>query len=372
MEFGKNTLLDDELDTLFGEALAEKVFPGAAVAVSFSDSYGKTFRYCREYGYTEPWKKTTSVDGTTAWDLASLTKPLVTVLTLLKLLSAGRLRWHDSLGDLLPDLAMEKDKRQIRLDELMSHCSGLVAHRPYYVAMIGMEPAQRRRAIVERILAEPLHSVPGTTYLYSDLGYILLAVVIERIFGCSLQDAYISEITKPLGLSNDLFFLPGNKNVSFAATEISPWANKLLCGEVHDDNCRICGNISGHAGLFGTVSGVLSCCEYLLRVYHNEVREPLFSSDILRLAAARRKGTAWACGFDTPAAVGSSSGRHFSQESIGHLGFTGTSFWIDLRKSVVVVLLTNRVCPTRKDERIKRFRPRLHNVVMECLKKNGN
>ena len=127
------------------------------------------------------------------------------------------------------------------------------------------------------------------------------------------------------------------------------------------------GGVAGHAGLFGTVDGVLIFCRHLLRQWRGEEQHPNYSSVLVRRIFADNPGSSWRYGFDTPSKVNSSSGRFFSPRSVGHLGFTGTSFWIDLDRGIAVVLLTNRVHPQRSNEKIKDFRPRIHDALMESL-----
>jgi CubicO group peptidase (beta-lactamase class C family) len=180
------------------------------------------------------------------------------------------------------------------------------------------------------------------------------------------------KIYRPLGLGDDLFFLPlceARPDRRYAAMEDCPWRGKILVGEVHDDNAHALGGVAGHAGLFGTVQGVLALTTHLLEVWQARARPVGFHAAELRHFLTTRPvaDSTWVLGFDTPSATGSSAGHHFSSASVGHLGFTGTSFWIDPVKELVVVLLTNRVHPVRHDERIKTFRPRFHDEVMAGL-----
>lgn len=173
----------------------------------------------------------------------------------------------------------------------------------------------------------------------------------------------------PLELNEHLFFpKEGQLDIAeCAATEACAWTHRRLCGTVHDDNCRLMGGQAGHAGLFGTLEGVLRLCGVLYRCWHGKEEKLPVSADIFQKVTARVGRSTWSCGFDTPTKLYSSSGKYFSKTTIGHLGFTGTSFWMDLERGIWIVLLTNRVCPTRKNEKIKRLRPRLHDLIMEKL-----
>jgi CubicO group peptidase (beta-lactamase class C family) len=153
----------------------------------------------------------------------------------------------------------------------------------------------------------------------------------------------------------------------FAATEQCPWRKKLLSGQVHDENAYVVGGVQGHAGLFGTAADLHKLLFELLSAYHEHRSATHFRPDLVRLFFRRLPGTDKALGFDVPAANNSSAGKYFSVNSVGHLGFTGTSFWMDLDRSIIVILLTNRVHPNRESAAIKAFRPKLHDTVMESL-----
>jgi CubicO group peptidase (beta-lactamase class C family) len=178
---------------------------------------------------------------------------------------------------------------------------------------------------------------------------------------------------KPLGLEN-LFFLPLKESEirpghACAATEDCPWRHKILEGEVHDDNAYVVGGVAGHAGLFGTARDIFGLLQHLLDTYTGKVASKVFQRETVQtFFECQQDQGRFALGFDTPTGLESSSGRYFSDHSVGHLGFTGTSFWMDLEEEVIVILLTNRVHPSRANEKIKDFRPMLHDTVMETLR----
>jgi len=166
------------------------------------------------------------------------------------------------------------------------------------------------------------------------------------------------------------FFLPVDKmppDAKFAATERCPWRDILLEGVVHDNNAYSVGGIEGHAGLFGTAGDVFDLLSELMAVYQGAVSTGVFDIDLTQCFLSINKQNGRALGFDTPSSKDSSCGRYFSKRTVGHLGFTGTSFWMDLDRAIVVILLTNRVHPSRYNNRIKAFRPKLHDAVMENL-----
>ncbi|NVM22381.1 MAG: serine hydrolase, partial [Desulfobacterales bacterium] len=170
------------------------------------------------------------------------------------------------------------------------------------------------------------------------------------------------------GHSGDAELLQPRNDQVYAATEDCPWRGKILDGEVHDDNAYAMGGVAGHAGLFGTAKDVYGILKELLNVYEGKPNSGLFHLDVVETFFQHRSDAgSWALGFDTPTRPDSSSGRHFSDQSIGHLGFTGTSFWMDLLRGIIVVLLTNRIHPSRQNEKIKAFRPLLHDSIMETI-----
>lgn len=360
-------LLKNKLAELFEKGLENQVFSGAAIGIYIRDKYKKNNVFTRGYGYTEGIYKSCPVSINSLYDLASLTKPLVTVLTLLILMERGRIKLSSSLEQLLPASKIPKDKKGIYLWQLMSHSSGFSAHHPYFTKLLSYDPKKRKKEVIAKILQEPLKYIPGTNHCYSDLGFIVLGEVVEQLTGQSLVTFWRRNIAEPLGIES-LFHCYGevveNKE-RFLATEVCPWTNRLLKGEVHDDNCRVIGSLCGHTGLFGTIEGVLILTSFLSKIWQGDGVKQLFSKKLFNQITERVGKSTWSYGFDTPSKLYSSSGKFFGQKSIGHLGFTGTSFWIDLERGITVVLLSNRVHPFRSNEAIKRFRPKVHNLIME-------
>jgi len=260
------------------------------------------------------------------------------------------------------------DKKDVTVHQLLSHSSGLPAYRPYFETLRDMPQKARAKALRKALIREPLVNKPGSICLYSDLGFMILGWIVEALAGKRL-DRFITEtLYRPMGL-NDLFFVDINGPMpvaDFAATEVCPWRRRLIVGQVHDDNAWAAGGICGHAGLFGTAADVLSLAKALLAARGGQSAGGL-NPDLMHHFSRRAGTDGRPLGFDAPAPMDSSCGRHFSTDSFGHLGFTGTSFWIDPRRQVAVVLLTNRVHPTRDNLAIKQFRPRLHDALMQAL-----
>ena len=305
-----------------------------------------------------------------SFDLASLTKPLATTLAVMKLIEAGRLGLDHPLEAVLPESA-QTDKGKIRIDQLLAHNAGLADYRPFYESCENIPAGSRKSFLRKRILKEPLRAPIGQTVLYSDLGFMLLEWVIERASGSRLDRFTSQGIYAPLALDR-LFFVdlegPSPKG-PFAATEYCFWRNRVLEGWVHDENAFISGGIQGHAGLFGTAEAVFQLLCEIMNIYHRSFdsdpgKARLFRGDLVRRFLEPYADTGRSLGFDRPSRQGSSCGTLFSDNTVGHLGFTGTSFWMDLDRSVVVVLLTNRIYPSRDNLKIRGFRPALHDAVM--------
>jgi CubicO group peptidase (beta-lactamase class C family) len=200
---------------------------------------------------------------------------------------------------------------------------------------------------------------------------MLLGFIVERLSGTTLDRFVAERIVEPLS-AGSLFFLPTDEDGhsrrkalmrTIAPTEFDGWRGRLLRGEVHDENAAVAGGVAGHAGLFGTAESLLSVTGGWLKAYRGE--SALLDPHIVRLLTRRQEqvpGSSWALGWDTPS-IPSSSGHHFSSRSFGHLGYTGTSIWIDPVSELEVVLLSNRVHPSRKNDAIREFRPAIHDLI---------
>jgi CubicO group peptidase (beta-lactamase class C family) len=308
----------------------------------------------------------------TVFDLASFTKPLATTLSIIKLISQQKLELSQRLGSILTPFN-RTDKGRISIENLLYHNSGFPDYRPYYKVLCKLEPNLRKDALRELLVKEPLINPPGKRVKYSDIGFMILCWVIEQVTGNPLDRFVMKEIYYPLGLEN-LFFVDLNstpRHVKFAATEFCSWRNILLEGVVHDDNAFVVGGIQGHAGLFGTAQDVLSLLSELMAAYLGSPCTGVFDTDLIQMFFKQQEHTGRALGFDTPSSIDPSCGQYFSKDTVGHLGFTGTSFWMDLDRNVMIILLTNRVHPSRSNTKIKAFRPKLHDRVMKELINNG-
>lgn len=354
-----------------GEGLKKIILSGYNNNVYSAASVGVYWRsHERDYFFetycgTTDEKRAVKVTESTLFDLASLTKPLVTLLSILALIDEKKLFWSDRIKKFFP-LEECGSYKDVTIYNLLCHASGLPSHKEYWHELYRMGNEDKKRWLSQRILDEERIDRTNCTHVYSDLGYILLGFIIEEITGKGLADFWKEKIVKPLGLEKQLIFPEcGKKEKDNYAATLSFDQKKQLQGEVHDDNCRAMGGVGGHAGLFGTTSGVLKLCRQLLSIIKGNENVLPFSRGTLLQAIARVAISEWSAGFNMVSGNGSSSGDYFSQGSIGHLGFTGTSFWIDPDKELTVVLLTNRVLKGGDLRGIKALRPHIHNYIVE-------
>jgi CubicO group peptidase (beta-lactamase class C family) len=355
------------VDRLMVQALDQKIFPGAVLMVS---AKGET-RFQEAYGLANTFDRR-PVTLKTVFDLASLTKPLATSLAIMRLVQTRCLELDRAVGSLLAPLSTG-DKGDVRIAHLLSHTAGFPDYRPYYLTLAKLPVNERRPELTRLLAAEALVSAPGTKVCYSDLGFMVLQWVVETLTERRLDEWVRDTIYAPLGLAS-LFFVDLAKPrpvADYAATEVCPWRGKLIEGEVHDENAHVLGGIAGHAGLFGDAAAVHALLLELLRSYEGRGASGRFATGLVRRFFERYDGLDMGLGFDVPAPTDSSAGRRFARRSVGHLGFTGTSFWVDLERKVIAVLLTNRVHPSRNNDRIKAFRPVLHDTVMQALEPAG-
>ena len=360
------------LDRVCALGLEQGVFHGVSAAVSVREKKGR-YRGLFTGGWTRNDEHREAVGRETLFDLASLTKPLCTTLCTLHLVNQGKLTLDTPCRSVL-DVHVPVDKKKITIGHLLAHCSGLPAYRMYFQDVNPVAARKNVLKILDLILNEPLLHRPGTTRVYSDFGFILLAAIVEQITGARLEQVFQDMIAAPLHLAADLHFLPLESTAmmagrSVAATEHCTWRRKIIQGEVHDEHCWLMGGVSGHAGLFGTAEAVLRLCEHILEAWQGRVSHMVEMNALIQRALAFANETGkLRLGFDTPASGRSTSGRYFSPRSAGHLGFSGTSFWIDPDQEVIVVLLTNRIHPARTNEKIKIFRPLFHDELMKAIR----
>jgi len=368
------------VEEAFLGAVEQGVFPGAVVLAAKDDAIA----FEGAFGLRSLLPAQSALQLDTVFDLASLTKPLATSLAMMLLVREGQIAIEDRVARFLPAFGA-RGKYLTTVRQLLTHTSGLPAWKPYYEEVIKLEEEGRpnfiaslevKRWVAQLIYGEVLLSPPATQCVYSDIGFIVLGELVETVAGMPLDEFCSERIYKPLGLSTMGFINLTHSSTSRAAqarawiapTEYCPWRKKILCGEVHDDNAYAMGGVAGHAGLFATARDIHRLLACLSRCLHGaddflprSVLVEFFTKD--RSVANSR----FTLGWDTPAVEKSASGSAFSARTVGHLGFTGTSIWWDLEKNCHIVLLTNRVHPTRKNDKIRAFRPRIHDLIMKAM-----
>jgi CubicO group peptidase (beta-lactamase class C family) len=345
----------------------EGVYPGAVLLIE----RGGEIVFFRETGYLSLIPEHVPMKKDTIFDLASLTKVLATTLAIMRLVDQERVGLDQPLSEIIRSPLKDKGELTPRL--ILNHSAGFAAWKPFYLDLVKVEPKKRKNLLRELIKNEPPAYGPGEACIYSDLGFMLLEWIIEEASGMQLDPFMKMVFYEPLSLKRT-FLSKGSMPPQFnkdeiAATEDCPWRKRIIQGEVHDENAYALGGYSGHSGLFGDAEDVLSIIDMLRGHYRGE-RHDYFRPEIVREFFRRQdivKGSSWALGWDTPSAINSSSGRYFSPRSLGHLGFTGISLWMDLDRDIAVIFLTNRVHPTRDNQRIKAFRPALHDLIIQNL-----
>jgi beta-N-acetylhexosaminidase len=349
--------LGQALDDLMPEHIRKRAFPGASIAIGhrgqlvFQRAYGKL-----DYSASSP-----SVTTETIYDLASLTKVVTATTLAMQLFERGQLKLEHPVSRFHPFFSTENRDR-ITVRHLLTHSSGLPAYLPLY------KDLQGKQEFVQRILQVPLESEPGTKAVYSDLGIILLGDIIERVTGKRLDQLATEQIFQPLGMTHSLFNPGGSVRKRIAPTENDPWRGRLLQGEVHDENAYAMGGVSAHAGLFGDSGDLAIFCQMLLNGGVYDHRFVVRRSSVETFTARQNlpQGSSRTLGWDTPS-DGSSAGNLLSPSSFGHTGFTGTSIWIDPSRELFIILLTNRVHPTRENNAIREVRRLVADAVVRAV-----
>lgn len=375
-----------DLNGIAWRVVAAGVAPAAAVGAARFDAGWRTRLGCAGALWPEgvaPDAPPSATPGT-VFDLASLTKPVVALL-LARLERRGVLSREESLAAVLAGVLPEIGRTAsagVSLDSLLAHRAGLVAHNPFYEGVVRGERPSLEAVLVgaaDMRRADCSGPVPdeGFAPVYSDLGYLLVGAAIEARAGAPLADLVDDEVVPALGLdapdvlgSVERLVVAGVPRERFAPTEVVAWRGGLVHALVHDENAWLVAGegMAGHAGLFGTVGAVVAFGRLVLDV--GAGRSTWLSPTELAPLTRARAGGSLAAGFDrrsTDPCVTPSSGSRFGADTYGHLGFTGTSLWVDPATSLVGVLLTNRVCPTREHIAIRRARPEVYDALYGAM-----
>lgn len=342
-----------DVDRLLDSYRERGAFPGGVLAVGNSNG----LLHLHPFGRLAYDPDAPPVKAGTLYDLASLTKVVATTTMAMILVDERRLKLDRPVHDFLPAF-QGPDKDAVTVRHLLTHSSGLPATAPLFQEIRG------KAAYVERIAAMDLTYPPGSKSVYSDLGIILLGEILEKTAGQPL-DVFVRErVFLPLEMKHTGFRPPRPLWSRIAPTENDPWRGRMVQGEVHDENAFAMGGVAPHAGLFSTAGDLALFARMLLngggRIVSRQSLE-MFTKK------AGVPDSDRAIGWDTKSAEGSSAGTLFSANSFGHTGFTGTSIWIDPERRIFVVLLTNRVYPTRENNLIREARPAVADAVVRAL-----
>jgi CubicO group peptidase (beta-lactamase class C family) len=348
---GRARAVADSLKAVLDRAVADGAFPGAFAVVGTADGV------VAEYG--AGWldaRDQRRPDRTTVWDLASLTKVVGTTSAMLQLVGAGRVALDSPVVRYLPDWQAARAP-DVTVRQLLSHSGGMPAWRALY------KEAGTAAEALRHVLATGPDTVPGSRYVYSDLGFILLGQVVERVSGMPLAAYDSARVFAPLGLRDTRYRPPAAWRPRIAPTEDDPWRQRQLRGEVHDENAFRLDGVAGHAGLFSSGRDLARFAQLYLR--HGaldgvRVFDSATVATFTRVQDARRSHRA--LGWETPT-PGNSAGRTLSPRAFGHTGFTGTSLWMDPARNLYIILLSNRVNPTRENRKIGGVRIALAEAV---------
>lgn len=342
---------------LLREAIAARAFPGCSLAVLCQGELIASAGLGRfTYEAESP-----EVDAATVFDLASLTKIVATTTMAMILYQRGVLDLDLPVQSAVPEFAAREQndprRAEVTIRSLLAHTSGLPAYIPLF------ETAGTGHELVLAACRTPLQAAPGERADYSDIGFIILGEALARLGDDALDSFCLREIFGPAGMVNTCFRPPREMRPSIHPTEDDrKFRHGIVQGKVHDENASVMQGVAGHAGLFSNAPD-------LVRFAHALLSSQLLRPETVAVFAQPQpvlSGQGRALGFDFPSAP-SQSGRCFSHHSVGHLGFTGTSLWIDLERDLAIVLLSNRTWPDRSSQAIKQFRPAVHDAICEAL-----
>ena len=338
------------------DAISARAFPGAAVAVT----RGGNLVVSKGVGRFTYENGSPLIGADTIYDVASVSKVVATTAMAMILYERGELDLEIPVASVVPEFAGEDPRRdEITVHMLLAHSSGL----PAYVKLF--EQAHTADELMRAALRVDLTAEPGARGEYSDIGFIILGELLARLAGESLDHFCRHEIFGPLGMAHSCFNPPVSASPLIPPTvNDTTFRHRVIQGEVHDENASVLGGVAGHAGVFAPATDLAAFAHCML-----SGGAPILRPQTVALFTRRElnpAGTSRALGWDTPSSP-SQSGRYFSSQCFGHLGYTGTSLWIDPSRALSVTLLTNRTWPDNKNQAIKQVRPRFHDAIIECL-----
>ncbi len=396
---------------MLAQGVEDQVFPGAVLLVGkqgevvFFESVGQ--KYVPEYApinHADP-RPTSAMTVDTVFDIASLTQPIITASLIMTLVEQGKIKLDERVTRYIPGFGVF-GKSEIKIRHLLEHSSGLIHWHPFFEDLIDLNSSSRLGILASRTAKDYVYNAvhklnakhkPSTRQIFSDIGYIILGELIETLTGYPLEKAAQRFLIQPLKMRNTSFIdlsLIKRGTLStvpdlVAPTEFCPWRKRVICAEVHDDNAWAMGGISGHGGCFSTAEDLHMYACHLLAAYFGEssfasrrtVREFLypwtsldadevqFEHDVRGMRDQDRYR--WRYGWEGACDDNGMDQAHFSPFAVGHSGFTGCSLWLEPESGVDIILLSNRIHPTRNNKLMKTYRPLLHEAVIEALTSVG-
>lgn len=344
----------DSVRSVLLRGLADSAYPGAyAVVGSSREIYASM-----GVGHLD-WATSSVPDENTMWDLASLSKVIGTTTAAMQLWEAGRLNLDAPVQKYIPEFT-GRNKELVTVRNLLTHSSGLPAWRPLY------KEARTPEEATALVFATQLDTLPNVRMVYSDLGIITLGKIIERISGETLDGYLALHVFGPLGMRSTMYRPPAWMRQRIAPTERDPWRGRLVYGEVHDENSYALGGVAGHAGLFSTAHDLAIFAQMYLGRGSYEGQRIVSEAAVKAFTQAQDTSISnRALGWEVPNGT-NSAGHLLSKHAFGHTGFTGTSIWMDPDRDIFVILLSNRVDPSRQNRGIYAVRPALADAVAEA------
>jgi beta-N-acetylhexosaminidase len=354
----------DNVDKVIQTAIKDSAFPGAVLLISKD---GNTI-YQKAYGHYTYNNNSSSMKINTIFDLASVSKVVSTTTCAMICYDRGLFKLDDKVFKYIPSFA-QNGKQNVTIRNLLVHNSGL---RPDIKSYKAYENSPHpEQDILNEIYSDTLIYPTGKMMVYSDLGMITMAKIVEKITGKTLDKFASEEVFKPLGMKHTMYNPPASIKDSIAPTETDNYfRNRQLQGEVHDETSFLMGGVAGHAGLFSNVRDLAKFLMMLLNKGSSNGKQIIKPETVELFTKKQSELSSRALGWDTKSVTGySSAGKYFDPLSYGHTGFTGTSIWIDPTRNLFVIFLTNRVYPTRNNVEILEVRPLVHNAIIESLEK---
>lgn len=349
-----------EVDLLIEKAISDSAFPGAVLLVSKDEK----IMHEKAYGNYTYQQKSSKMKASTIFDLASVSKVVGTTSAAMMLIDQGKMNLDDKVSKYLPEFG-NNGKENITIRNLLLHNAGLAPFKKYYDVYSTSEE------VVNDIMNLAPEQEPGSKYVYSDLGMITLQRVMEKVSGKSLDNFLEENLFKPMIMNSTMYNPPAEVKDSCAPTEFDDFYRmRQLQGEVHDERAFMLNGVAGHAGLFSNAPDLAKFLQMILDKGNYKGKQFIKPETVELFTTKQSEQSTRGLGWDTKSPEGSSAGQYFSMLSWGHTGYTGTSVWTDPELKTFVILLTNRVYPTRNNNKLSKVRPLIHDAIYKAVIKN--